>query len=260
MQIGEKIKALRKSKKLTQELLAEALHVSAQAVSKWETGASSPDVEMLPRLAAYFGTSMDELFDFDRRKLEAEVEALIAQSVPLRAEPEKAEAFYRAALERYPDNEALLNCLLMTIPAERGREKIGIGQRLLDCTADDEIKYDVMRLMAQTWHALGEDAMAARCLDGMPELYFLKTEIAAAIGSGERQLEAIRTTERVCLGTLTAMLALRVQRAREPQTQKKYGELAQSVLALFAAQEEYRSCAEHLKEEWHSGTILDFYA
>ena len=215
---------------------------------------------MLPRLAAYFGTSMDELFDFDSRKLEAEVETLIAQSVPLRAEPEKAEAFYRAALERYPDNEALLNCLLMTIPAKRGREKLEIGQRLLECTADDAIKYDVLRLMAQTWHALGEDAMAARCLDGMPELYFLKTEIAAAIGSGERQLEAIRITERVCLGTLTAMLALRVQRAQGPQMQKEYGELAQSVLALFAAQEEYRSCAEQLTAKWHGGTILDFYA
>ena len=78
MQIGEKIKTLRKAKKLTQEQLAEALHVSPQAVSKWETGTSSPDVEMLPRLAAYFGTSMDELFDYDRRKLEAEVDALLA--------------------------------------------------------------------------------------------------------------------------------------------------------------------------------------
>ena len=260
MQIGDKIKTLRKAKKLTQEQLAETLHVSPQAVSKWETGASSPDVEMLPRLAAYFGTSMDELFDYDRRKLEAEVEALIAQSVPLRAEPEKAEAFYRAALERYPDNEVLLNCLLMTIPAGRGREKIEIGQRLLESTADDEIKYDVLRLLAQTWHALGEDEMAARCLEEMPELYFLKTEIAAAIGTGDAQMEAIRKTERTCLGTLTAMLALRAKRADGPQAQKAYGELAQSLLALFAAHEEYRGCAETLSAQWHSGTLLDFYA
>ena len=124
MQIGEKIKALRKGRKRTQEQLAEALHVSAQAVSKWETGASCPDVDMLPRLAAYFGTSMDELFDFDRRKLDAEVEALVTESLPLRAEPEKAEAFYRAALEKYPDNEVLLNCLLMTIPASRSMKRI----------------------------------------------------------------------------------------------------------------------------------------
>ena len=260
MQIGEKIRTLRRAKKRTQEQLAEALRVSPQAVSKWETGASVPDIDMLPRLAAYFGTSMDELFDFDRRRLDAEVEALIAQSVPLRSEPERAEAFYRAALERYPDNEALLNCLLMTIPRERSREKIGIGQRLLACTEDDEIKYDVLRLLAQTWHALGENAMAARCLDEMPELYFLKTEIAAAIGTGDMQLDAIRKTERTCLGMLTAMLALRIRRADGPQAQKEYGELAQSVLALFAAHEEYRCCAEGLAAQWQDGTILDFYA
>ena len=38
--IGSKIKTLRLSKSMTQEQLAKALHVSAQAVSKWETGLS----------------------------------------------------------------------------------------------------------------------------------------------------------------------------------------------------------------------------
>ena len=40
MKTGDKIRALRKGKKLTQEQLAEYLNVSAQAVSKWETGVS----------------------------------------------------------------------------------------------------------------------------------------------------------------------------------------------------------------------------
>ncbi len=254
MQIGEKIKTLRKGKKRTQEQLAEALHVSAQAVSKWETGASCPDVEMLPRLAAYFGTTMDELFDFDRRKLDAEVEALVSASLPLRAEPEKAEAFYRAALEKYPDNETLLNCLLMTIPASRSEERLEIGEKLLETTADGEIRYDVLRLLAQTYHARGEDAMAARCLDAMPELYFLKTEIAAAVTTGEKQLEAIRTTETVCLSTLTAMLALRLKRGED------CGSAARELLSLFAARDEYRACAERLSAAWDAGTLLDFYA
>ena len=56
------------------------------------------------------------------------------------------------------------------------------------------------------------------------------------------------------------MLALRAKRADGPQAQKEYGELAQSLLALFAAHGEYRSCAEQLKAEWRGGTILDFYA
>lgn len=260
MQIGEKIRALRKAKKRTQEQLAEALRVSPQAVSKWETGASAPDIDMLPRLAAYFGTSMDELFDFDRRRLDAEVEALISESVPLRAEPEKAEAFYRAALEKYPDNELLLNCLLMTIPPERSEEKLAIGEKLLARTEDAEIKYDVLRLLAQTYHARGEDAMASRCLDAMPELYFLKTEIAAAVTAGEKQLEAIRTTETVCLSTLTAMLALRAKRAASPEEKAAREAQAKALLELFAGREETRAAAERLRAEWDAGTLLDFYA
>jgi transcriptional regulator with XRE-family HTH domain len=259
MQIGEKIRTLRKAKKRTQEQLAEALHVSPQAVSKWETGASLPDVETLPRLAAYFGATMDELFDFDRRRLDAEVEALVAESVPLRAEPARAEAFYRAALEKYPDNELLLNCLLMTIPPERSGEKLEIGERLLAQTDSDEIKYDVLRLLAQTYHARGEDAMAARCLDAMPELYFLKTEIAAAVTTGEKQLAAIRTTETVCLSTLTAMLALRARLAASPEERAAREKQARALLALCAEREETRAAAERLMEEWDAGTLLDFY-
>lgn len=62
--IGEKIRELRKKNNVTQEQLAEVLSVSFQAVSKWENGRSMPDIEQLPRLAKYFGVTMDELFDY----------------------------------------------------------------------------------------------------------------------------------------------------------------------------------------------------
>lgn len=62
--IAKKIKALRKNKKITQEQLAEVLSVSSQAVSKWENGISTPDIELLPIIARYFGITMDELFNY----------------------------------------------------------------------------------------------------------------------------------------------------------------------------------------------------
>lgn len=189
MEIGDKIRTLRKAKKLTQEQLAEYLHVSSQAVSKWETGATSPDVDTLPKLAVFFGVTMDELFDFDRRKLDEEIEALVEESVPLRKDPAKAEAFYREALKKYPNNEVLLNCLLMVIPNERSAEKIEIGEKLLDCTRDDAIKIDVLRILAETCHGIGEQAMAEHYLARMPELYFLKNEVAAGILDGKARPE-----------------------------------------------------------------------
>lgn len=61
--IGNNIKLLRKAKGVTQEELAEAVHVSFQAVSKWENG-GAPDIDTLPALANFFGTSIDELMGF----------------------------------------------------------------------------------------------------------------------------------------------------------------------------------------------------
>ena len=62
MNIGNKIKDLRVKNKVTQEELAKALHVSTQAVSKWENG-GSPDLELVPSIATYFNVTTDYLFD-----------------------------------------------------------------------------------------------------------------------------------------------------------------------------------------------------
>ena len=58
---SEKFKNLRKSKDLTQDQIAEIFHVSPQAVSRWETGANYPDIELLPHIAIYFKVTLDEL-------------------------------------------------------------------------------------------------------------------------------------------------------------------------------------------------------
>ena len=62
MEIGKKIKELRTAKGITQEALAAELNVSAQAVSKWECGVSTPDIQLLPAIAIYFGVTLDALF------------------------------------------------------------------------------------------------------------------------------------------------------------------------------------------------------
>mgnify|MGYP004577724771 CR=1 FL=1 len=61
MNIGNNISLLRKSRNLTQEELAAALGVSAQAVSKWENNSSCPDVSLLTVIADYFGVTVDAL-------------------------------------------------------------------------------------------------------------------------------------------------------------------------------------------------------
>ena len=59
--MGEFLAALRKSKGYTQQEVADTLGVSNKTVSSWETGASCPDISMLPVLAELYGVTCDEL-------------------------------------------------------------------------------------------------------------------------------------------------------------------------------------------------------
>ena len=59
--IGNRIAKYRKAKGLTQEALANLMGVSSQAVSKWETDASCPDITALPQLCKILGITTDEL-------------------------------------------------------------------------------------------------------------------------------------------------------------------------------------------------------
>ena len=62
LNLGSVIKRLRTEQGVTQDALAEYLGISYQAVSKWETGTTLPDITLLPKLAAFFGVRIDELF------------------------------------------------------------------------------------------------------------------------------------------------------------------------------------------------------
>ena len=64
LNLGIKIRELRRRDGRTQENIAEALGVTAQAVSRWESGGSYPDMEMIPAIANYFHVSIDELFGY----------------------------------------------------------------------------------------------------------------------------------------------------------------------------------------------------
>ena len=61
MTIGERLYNLRKEKNISQEELANALDVSRQTVSKWETGESIPDFNKIKPICEYFGITTDEL-------------------------------------------------------------------------------------------------------------------------------------------------------------------------------------------------------
>lgn len=73
--VGLFLKTLRKEKKLTQEALAETLHVSGRTVSRWETGSNMPDISLLVELSEFYQVSIPEIIDGQRKSEKMNQEA-----------------------------------------------------------------------------------------------------------------------------------------------------------------------------------------
>ena len=69
IKVGRHIHALRRARNLTQNQLGELLHISFQAVSKWERGETLPDVNLLPDLAEVLSTTVDNILNGGERPM-----------------------------------------------------------------------------------------------------------------------------------------------------------------------------------------------
>lgn len=65
--IGQFLKLLRKEKGITQEQFAEIIGVSGRTVSRWETGANMPDLDILIQIADYYEVEIREILDGERK-------------------------------------------------------------------------------------------------------------------------------------------------------------------------------------------------
>lgn len=95
--MGEFLAILRKSKGMTQQDAADRLGVSNKTVSSWETGASSPDISLLPVIAELYGVTCDELLRGER----------ISPAEPPQATEQKREKALAHLLARYKNNVSI---------------------------------------------------------------------------------------------------------------------------------------------------------
>ena len=210
IRLGEKIKSLRKQKNISQEVFANYLGVSFQAVSKWENGNTMPDVTMIPAIASFFGVSTDELFDFNLYEIEKNIEAIVDEhSKYWDADKTKAEQIIRDGLKQYPGNDVLLNCLIGVI-SELGKndEVITIGKALVESTKYDDVRLDAYRIMAEAYKAKGEYELAKEAIDHIPEIYFSNLYVKAYLLEGEEKYEAAVKESSLCLEHLVWMLEI----------------------------------------------------
>ncbi len=112
MDIGNKIKQLRQKAGITQEQLGTRLSVSAQSISKWETGITMPDISLLPLLSSELGVTIDELFDLTTdQKLQRITKRLDVEEEFSDGVFHEYESFLKNLIDEHNDKRRILSLL-----------------------------------------------------------------------------------------------------------------------------------------------------
>lgn len=171
--LGGKIRELRKKKELSQEELAEKLGVSGQAVSKWENGTCYPDMTQIPVLANFFGVSLDELFNYDVTQLNAKIDAIIKEAGKyFWSNRDKCKEIYLNALNEYPSNERLLTELLdVYMTHGTNEEALPIAEQLVEEAKDVFAKCRAKSSLAGLYLRQDRYEDAKALIDTLPVMY-----------------------------------------------------------------------------------------
>ena len=255
IKLGEKIKSLRKQKNISQEVFANYLGVSFQAVSKWENGNTMPDVTMIPAIASFFGVSTDELFNFNLYEIERNVEAIVDEySKYWDKDKNKCEQILREGLKKYPGNDILLDCLTDVL-CELGRndEVIAIGKSLVESTKQDDLRFDAYRSMAEAYKAKGEYQLAKDAIEHIPEIYFTKLGVAAQLLEGEKMYEAAQKQKNISAGDLIDMLIIAGKYLKENgETEKANSQFRIALKVMDAFEEDF------IESKWFKATVYEY--
>ena len=147
--IGKRIAQHRKRMGLTQDQLAEKLGITAQAISKWENDLSCPDIAILPKLADYFGISIDELMGYKLNALtykEQFVKFMLGNGILQLGEFD---------LKHGQKKRYYLDTEKFTTNAQIAK----IGEYFADCIRENGLVYDV--IMGLAYHGVAFSASTA---------------------------------------------------------------------------------------------------
>ena len=188
--IGENIKRLRREKGITQETLADYMHISAAAVSKWERGETYPDISMVIPLASYFGVSTDEILGLDDAKNEEMIQRYIAESNRLNALGKAKERFelIAKAYQDFPNDWRIVDLYMWQLNYDPNHWEAPFGYevhkdelyRLCDrvlneCTLD-KTRYSALSIIGGLYLADGKKEKAMETAKRFPDYWTTEGE------------------------------------------------------------------------------------
>lgn len=225
VEIGDKIRELRRQYGRTQEDLATALGVTCQAVSRWEASGGYPDMEMIPSIANYFGISIDTLFGFESdrdRKIEEIIARIDAFGIKGRSDDhwvDECVGILREGLAEFPQDERLLIKLADTLSEAGWRrhqewvyydeegyirhdydrhrkneywtESVKICENLAQSAKDNRIVTKAISILVLLYRNFGEYEKAIAYANRMPELKDSRELLLAAAADGKEEAKYV---------------------------------------------------------------------
>jgi len=187
--IGDNIKRLRKQKGITQETLAERMHISKAAVSKWERNEAFPDISMVLPLASYFNVSADELLGLDTAKTEERIQKIIHERNRLSALGKEREVFdlIVRAYQEFPNDWRIVeeymwklnydpNCVEPYGNEVHKEELYRLCERVLDECTVDHVRYSALSILGGLYVLDGQIDKAIETAKRFPTLPFTQEE------------------------------------------------------------------------------------
>ena len=224
LDLGQKIRELRRRDGRTQEALAEAIGVTSQAVSRWEVNGGYPDMEMIPSIANYFGISIDELFGYNNERskkideLATKIDHMNSQNNGEDINIDECISLARNALIEFPGNEKIMLGLasalynagyvrygeyhlsddegydVLDIEKHRTytewKEAISLYEKLLTTMDNGDSRHRVIRELTQLYLNTGEHTRALEVIESAPNIYGSRELLKAKAVDGKKRAEA----------------------------------------------------------------------
>lgn len=260
LDLGNNIRAFRRREKRTQEELADALGVTSQAVSRWESGGGFPDMNLIPSIANYFGVTIDELFGYTNERTKR-IDALVTQIYEMKRQNNGVDknigeciAIARDALVEFPGNDRLMLCLASTLYTagyvrygechltdeegysvydtqkhrtyEEWREAIPLYEKALETLENGDGRDRAVEELSQLYVNVGAYEKARKLVESAPQMWNCRELLLPYACDGKQQAEAFGEA---LLATLNSCAALMVHCTMAYQNHMTPAQKAQSI-------------------------------
>ena len=231
VKIGAIIKKLRVENNITQEMLATAIGVTPQAISRWESEGGYPDIELLPSLADFFSVSIDELLGYklsEREEALANIKNELRRLAEVGTHSQKL-CFARASFAKFPNDAKIKVYLAACLSDEWNntredallREAEALCLSVVDECRDEDIRYEAIFTLSQIYTDSENTEKAKATLERLsPMKYCREFILACGIGDGKTKLYKQDEIDKLadCLGTSITNYAVDDSLPNDPST------------------------------------------